>query len=229
MNGDNTTFRKEDILQATDGGLAVFDHFLTGRGGYAPDKNFRNPFYKDTKASCHIYRDKPSGNFRFIDFGDSEYHFDCFGFIGKMFGLDCNQGPDFLEIMRIIDRELALGLQSNADKVAEVLSELKPQVQRASSIPPIVRLPELEERVSEFTAPKSRPFTEEELKYWERFGIKPSTLTAYGVHALDVFEGTTKDGRNYAIRSTPSEPIFAYIGARHAKIYRPSGETVSRT
>ena len=221
MNGGSTPFSRDELLRATAGGLAVFDHFLTGRGGYAPERNFRNPFYDDKKASCHIYQDKPSGNYRFIDFGDSEYHFDCFGFVGKMFNLDCNQGHEFLEIMRIIDRELSLGLQTNTDKVSEILSDLQPKVRRASEIQPLVRLPELEERVTKFEAPKSRAFTEDELGYWRRFGIKESILKDYGVHALDAFEGTTKDGRQYVIHSRPSEPIFAYIGSRHAKIYRP--------
>jgi hypothetical protein len=217
----SSTFNKDLILEATQGGLMVFDHFLTGRGGYAPERSFRNPFYDDKKASCHLYQDKASGNFRFIDFGDNDYHFDCFGFVGHMFNLNCKDSKDFIEILRIIDRELGLGLQSREDKVSEVLKDMAPKVQRASAVQPLVRLPDLDERITTFTPPQTRPFNESELAYWGQYGITGKTLQAYGVHALDTFKGTTKDGRAYTIHARPSEPIFAYIGQRHAKIYRP--------
>ena len=216
-----STFNKDTILEATQGGMAVFEHFLKGRGGFAPERSFRNPFYDDKKASCHIYRDKPSGNYRFIDFGDNDYHFDCFGFVGQMFNLNCNDSKEFVEILRIIDRELGLGLQPREDKVSEVLADMGPRVQRASSVQPLVRLPELDERITDFTPPVTRPFNESELAYWGRYGINEKTLKAYGVHALNAFEGITKDGRPYTIQARMSEPIFAYIGQRHAKIYRP--------
>ncbi|MBR9915568.1 MAG: hypothetical protein GYB32_12210 [Algicola sp.] len=79
---------KEDILSRTTGGLDVFKHFMNPKwpGLYKP---FYNPFYQDSKPSCHIYHEKSSGTYRMIDFGDTDYHYDCFGFIGQLFNLDC--------------------------------------------------------------------------------------------------------------------------------------------
>lgn len=49
---------KDEILSATQAGLAVFKHFIPIN--FKIGKNFLNPFYQDTKASCNIYFDKKS-------------------------------------------------------------------------------------------------------------------------------------------------------------------------
>ena len=51
--------RKDDILRATDKGIHVFRHYL-GKD-FKVGKNFLNPFYRDTKASCNIYYDRKAG------------------------------------------------------------------------------------------------------------------------------------------------------------------------
>ena len=47
------------------------------------------------------------------DFGNEEYSGDCFELVGRLNGLDCRNPKDFVEIMRIIDRDLYLGLSRN--------------------------------------------------------------------------------------------------------------------
>ena len=44
---------KEDILERTGRGLAVFKHYINFP--VRPGKNFRNPLYEDQIASCKIY------------------------------------------------------------------------------------------------------------------------------------------------------------------------------
>ena len=64
--------RKDDILRATDKGIHVFRHYL-GKD-FKVGKNFLNPFYRDTKASCNIYYDRKAGVFKMKDFGNEEYY-----------------------------------------------------------------------------------------------------------------------------------------------------------
>ena len=103
--------RKDDILRATDKGIHVFRHYL-GKD-FKVGKNFLNPFYRDTKASCNIYYDRKAGVFKMKDFGNEEYSGDCFELVGRLNGLDCRNPKDFIEIMRTIDRDLCLGLSRN--------------------------------------------------------------------------------------------------------------------
>ena len=50
--------RKEEILERTSNGLAIFKHYLPGN--WRIGRNFLNPLYEDSKASCNIYFDRRS-------------------------------------------------------------------------------------------------------------------------------------------------------------------------
>lgn len=89
------TLNKDSILQSTEGGLAVFKHFFGARFP-GLKKPFLNPFYEDTKPSCYLFENKDSGVVYFMDFGDQDFQLDCFGFVGKIFNLEC-QGDEFLQ------------------------------------------------------------------------------------------------------------------------------------
>ena len=54
--------RKEEILERTSNGLAVFKHYLPGN--WRIGRNFLNPLYEDSKASCNIYFDRRGGSTR---------------------------------------------------------------------------------------------------------------------------------------------------------------------
>ena len=109
---------KDQILQATDGGLDVFKHFLRSNWP-GLKKSFLNPFYQDTKPSCNIYH---------------EYSCDCFGFVGRIFNLQ-TQGDEFIQIMEIIDRELNLNLSESHDRIRE-LKRRFPVLKTAMKLPP---------------------------------------------------------------------------------------------
>lgn len=100
--------RKEEILERTSNGLSVFKHYIPGN--WRIGRNFLNPLYEDSKASCNIYFDRRSGIYKMKDFGNDSYSGDCFFFVGQLKGLDCNNSLDFVEILETIDRDLGLGL-----------------------------------------------------------------------------------------------------------------------
>ena len=54
--------RKEEILERTSNGLAVFKHYLPGN--WRIGRNFLNPLYEDSKASCNIYFDRRGGIYK---------------------------------------------------------------------------------------------------------------------------------------------------------------------
>ena len=100
--------KKDEILARTDNGLSVFKHYISGN--WRIGRNFLNPLYDDKKASCNVYFDRHHGIYKMKDFGNDGYSGDCFFFVGKLLGLNCASANDFVEIMKIIDKDLALGL-----------------------------------------------------------------------------------------------------------------------
>ena len=90
--------------------LDVFRHYLGEH--IQVGRKFRNPFYHDTHPSCCIYYDRRTGVFRYKDFGDEAYAGDCFDLVATVHNLSQNDSRTFVEILRIIDRELNLGLSA---------------------------------------------------------------------------------------------------------------------
>ena len=76
-------------------------------------RNFLNPLYEDSKASCNVYYDRRSGTYRMKDFGNGDFSGDCFFIVAKIKGLDCKNAADFVEILETIDRELCLGISED--------------------------------------------------------------------------------------------------------------------
>ena len=81
--------KKDEILSRTNNGLSVFKHYLPGN--WRIGRNFLNPLYEDSKASCNIYFDRHSGMYKMKDFGNDSYSGDCFFLVGQLKGLDCNR------------------------------------------------------------------------------------------------------------------------------------------
>ena len=99
---------KNKVLNCTREGLDIFKHYLPCE--WRVGRNFKNPFYEDTKASCNIYFDRRSGMYRMKDFGNLDYSEDCFSMVGKIKNLDCTK--DFTEILKQINEEMNLGLEN---------------------------------------------------------------------------------------------------------------------
>ena len=203
---------KEDILQATDRGLSVFRHYLPVQ--FRIGKKFLNPLYKDTKASCNVYYDRRHSVYKMKDFGNEEYSGDCFELVGTMTGLSCRNAKDFVEIMRIIDHDLHLGLADGYENCVDTSS-----VQ--------VVCPPTPEQVIKKIRPYNivpRAFNETDRIFWSKSRITEHTLNKYNVRPLHSFSSVNQEGKSYTLTETAQEPMYGYVGDKYIKIYRPRSE-----
>ena len=202
--------RKEEILERTSNGLAVFKHYLPGN--WRIGRNFLNPLYEDSKASCNIYFDRRGGIYKMKDFGNDSYSGDCFFLVGQLKGLDCNRAADFVEILEIIDRDLGLGLASGTP-----VSVPPATVRRAVPDKP-EETPEKPVKPYQF---REQKFPLAELVYWQQYGITPELLERYKVCSLREYNSETAEGKPYTYTSSVAEPMYGYKGKQHIKLYRP--------
>ena len=202
--------RKDDILRVTDKGVQVFRFYLPVN--FKVGKNFLNPFYKDTKASCNIYYDRKGGVFKMKDFGNEEYSGDCFELVGKLNGLSCKEPKEFVEIMEIINRDLHLGFSSHEEyQVSHYKVPQKAEV--------ITEVPK--ERVKRPYTIVQKPYSSLELAFWEKSGIGESVLKQYRVVSLKKFSSENAEGKPFSFVSNAEEPVFGYMGKLFVKVYRP--------
>ena len=242
--------KKEEILARTSNGLDVFRHYLPVK--WRVGRNFLNPLYADSKASCNVYYDRRSGTYRMKDFGNGDYSGDCFFLVAKLKGLDCRNAADFVEVLHTIDRELCLGLENDSPEDTAVPDggcrtlRLVPGArehgtrENRSGEGISVRAngngtgkPDgyTEEAAAPFDRPEpkpyrttEKPFTDAELAYWGASGITEELLHRYGAVSLAEYRGETREGKSFGFSSTPAEPMFGYKGKWGVKVYRPMSE-----
>ena len=208
-----TRMNKEDILLLTDKGLAVFKYYIPF--SFKLGRNFLNPLYKDSKASCNVYFDRRNGMYKMKDFGNDDYSGDCFALVGKLNGLNCKEPKDFVQILAIIDRDMHLGL---SDK-----SEMR--ISSTTSVPVIAEVTHVPKRK------KARPytlaqksFTAAELAFWGESGITQEVLKLFRVVSLKKFSSENNEGKPFSIVATDKEPVFGYTAKQYVKVYRPHSE-----
>ncbi len=205
---------KETLLRLTDNGLVVFRHYI--HGDWRLGKNFRNPFYDDKNASFNIYRDKRSGIYKMKDFGNESFSGDCFALVGLICGLSCSIAIEFVEIMRKIDSDISLGLESyNSNRLPMPISK-----ERFAITTDNHKWQE-NERLQKPHKYTTQPFRENEVRYWAQYGIDKKLLEKYNVCSLSEFSSENSEGKPYKFRSSINEPIFGYKGDGYIKIYRP--------
>ena len=204
---------KEDILLLTDKGLAVFKYYIPF--AFKLGRNFLNPLYKDSKASCNVYFDRRNGMYKMKDFGNDDYSGDCFALVGKLNGLNCKEPKDFVQILAIIDRDMHLGL---SDK-----SEMR--ISSTTSVPVIAEVTHVPKRK------KARPytlaqksFTAAELAFWGESGITQEVLKLFRVVSLKKFSSENNEGKPFSIVATDKESVFGYTAKQYVKVYRPHSE-----
>ena len=202
---------KDEILQATDRGLEVFKSFLSGNFKQV-GKAFKNPFYIDNNASCYVFLDKETNTYKFKDFGDPLFFGDCFSLVGLINNIDCKTNIGFVEIMNIINNKLQLNLVNTqaVPAIPKIDSKIKveiitDEIESNEIVEPIIH----------------KNFNDEELKYWQEYGIDQSTLKFYKTISIEKFVGRKKDGKEYSLFSSNTEPIYGYIQNKFIKIYRP--------
>ena len=202
---------KEELLRRTNNGLDVFKHYIPGQ--WKTGRNFLNPLYEDRKASCNVYFDRRGGVYRIKDFGNDEYSGDCFFFVGNLKGLNCNNGADFVEILKTINRDMSLGLDSPDYML--VLPKSTPQKKE-----PVISEPA---KTKPYNIIQQK-FPASELDFWMLSGITPEILKFYKTVSLKEFRSENKDNKPFYFTSSEAEPIFGYMGKRYIKIYRPFSE-----
>ncbi len=201
---------KNEILSLTQGGLNVFSHYL----GFEVNlhRNFRSPFYEDKRASCHIYYDRKTSVYKFYDHGNPTYCGDCFWFVATLMGL--NVKSNFPEVIEAIVQRLGLHLVDRRDgsSVQQQASNSKHSLQNG------LHTQRTEERPYEF---ELQSFDDDLLNYWSHYGIFEDTLRLFRVRSLKCYKSVSSEGKPFELHSTPTEPIFAYVGCDYVKIYRP--------
>lgn len=204
--------KKQDILDKTNGGLEVFRYYL--RGDWQVGKNFKNLLYDDKNASCNIYKDEKHNCYKMKDFGNEMFSGDCFFLVGFLHHLDCKKPSDFVEILKIINRDLGLGLEEKTSFSKATL----PNKNAEKTENELYTDKKSEENTYEFEV---KNFTEKEQDFWAKSGITISVLKSYQVVSLRKFSSVNKKGKPYTLYSTESEPMFGYVFENHLKVYRP--------
>ena len=208
------TMNKDDILRLTDRGMAIFKHYLPTP--FRVGRNFLNPLYEDKHASCNIYYERRSDTYKMKDFGNDDYSGDCFAFVGKLNGLDCKDSKDFIQIMKIIDRDLHLGLSSGNYIETKTITPISPAVTAATS-------PSKVKKARPYTLAQ-KSFTAAELAFWGKSGITQEVLRLFRVVSLKKFSSENNEGKPFSIAATDKEPVFGYTAKQYVKVYRPHSE-----
>lgn len=195
---------KDEILNQTNRGLNVFKHYIAFP--FKVGRNFLNPLYEDSKASCNIYLDKNSNVYRMKDFGNDDFSGDCFSFVAQIKGLNCNHSQSFVEILECMTTDLNLSSNYQSQAPQSVMKS-QPVIKTEKGIKPY-----------KFS---QKSFSFEELAFWSQYGVTSKILDNYKVISLRKYESTTNDGKPYTLESSESKFTFGYLGKRYIKLYRP--------
>ena len=209
---------KEEILEHTNRGLDFFCFYMPI--DFVPKRNFRNPLYKDKRASCNIYLDTKSQCYRMKDFGNEAYSGDCFWFAATMLGLDVRS--DFKKVLLTIIQDLNLNITMDFKTDENRKTKSLKDIRLVSSTSTNAK-EELSEKKKIFKL-YEQPFRADEIAYWQRYGITDKVLQKYHVKSLFRYETISNQGNPFSLTSTKNEPIFCYVMGDFVKIYRPNSK-----
>ena len=209
---------KEKILEHTNRGLEIFCFYMPI--DFVPKRNFRNPLYKDKRASCNIYLDTKSQCYRMKDFGNEAYSGDCFWFAATMLGLDVRS--DFKKVLLTIIQDLNLNITMDFKTDENRKTKSLKDIRLVSSTSTNAK-EELSEKKKIFKL-YEQPFRADEIAYWQRYGITDKVLQKYHVKSLFRYETISNQGNPFSLTSTKNEPIFCYVMGDFVKIYRPNSK-----
>ena len=209
---------KEEILEHTNRGLEIFCFYMPI--DFVPKRNFRNPLYKDKRASCNIYLDTKSQCYRMKDFGNEAYSGDCFWFAATMLGLDVRS--DFKKVLLTIIQDLNLNITMDFKTEENRKTKSFKDIRLVSSTSTNAK-EELSEKKKIFKL-YEQPFRADEIAYWQRYGITDKVLQKYHVKSLFRYETISNQGNPFSLTSTKNEPIFCYVMGDFVKIYRPNSK-----
>ena len=154
--------------------------------------------FRNEKTPSFIIGNK-HGRLTFIDFGDTSKRGSCFDFVKMLFNI-----PDYHDALRMIDRDLGLGLtrETNTKEYKKIVTEYKQPVRMSKTYSKIQVI--------------TKKFTKEELAYWAQYQIDIEDLKANNVYSL------SKVYLNKQLFPTSLDELrFGYLYGDKWKIYRP--------
>lgn len=157
-------------------------------------KKYHSPFRKDKTPNLTFFL-KPDKSIGFKDFSDGKTG-DCFQFVEYLFNIN------YFEAMCKIDQDFGLGLMSGSTTKFKVNLVKKPDFthQQAQKLIQII----------------SKPFTQEELDYWESFYITQVELFNHNIHSVNKLYVNKR-----LIPNIEKDMRFAYVFDKYIKIYSP--------
>lgn len=190
--------KKELTMDSILEKLSDFDIFRY----YMPTKDWElnnvtySPFREERNPSFLIGNKK--GYISYIDFGDTSKRGDCFQFVKQLFNLSTLD-----DALKLIDRDFKLGIATGVDtgEYKKITSSYKqPEVTKRNSLIQVV----------------SRPFTKEELQYWNEYHQDVQDLRKNNIYSI---KKLFLNKKIFYLKDT--ELRFGYFYDGHWKIYRP--------
>jgi len=172
---------------------------------YMPSKNWKinqvtySPFRNEKNPSFMIGNKR--GVLSFIDFADDTRRGGCFDFVQMLFNL-----ASLHDVLRMIDRDFGLGISNGkaTEEYKKVVAEYKQ--------------PEESKRYSLIQV-QTRPFTQEELAYWNQYHQDIQDLRDNNIYSI---KKLYLNKQLFSLKET--ELRFGYLYNGHWKIYRPLNE-----
>jgi len=189
-----TTLTPETILQR----ITEYDIFRW----YMPDKNWKlnavtySPFRNENNPSFLI--GNRYGKLSFVDFADGTKKGDCFTFVKLLFNL-----ASIDDVLKLIDRDFGLGISG---KPTGEYKKITAEYQQPE---------ELGKRYSHIQV-VTRPFTQEELAYWNLYYQDIQDLRDNNIYSI---KKLYFNKQLFFLKDT--ELRFGYFYDGHWKIYRP--------
>lgn len=178
--------------------------FYMPEKGWKPNQATLSPFRKEDNPSFMI--GNRHGNLAFIDFTNTDLRGDCFTFVKRLLNL-----ANMDEVLHTIDKDFGLGISSKTVTAdyKKIVSEYK-------------QPEDLGKRYSLIQA-VTRPFTTEELSYWNEYHQSLDDLRANNVYSI---KSLYLNKSKFILKDT--ELRFGYLYDGHWKIYRPFNDKKSK-
>lgn len=162
-------------------------------------KLFRSKLRNDKNPTCSMYRNK-SGSLIYKDFATDQY-LNCFGYVMELFRCD------YYTALRIIANDFNI---VHDDSFVRNSGRIIPKEFK------------IEEKEFSRIQIEAKDFSEQELKWWEKFGVTKEILDKYNVYSC---KHVFLNGQLIA-KSQQHCPIFGYYGKKYQgnelwKIYFP--------
>lgn len=185
----------KEFLQSKYSDETYFEYYL---GFPVTKKLFTSVLRSDKKPTCSFYRNK-NGDLIYKDFGTGD-GFNFIGLVMEMFNLN------YYQAITKIASDFGL-IKTN---IVSVKSEIKESTNKILDTGPT------------YIQVTTKPFSKEELNWWNKFGIEQELLDKYKVFSC---EHVFINGR-LSVSSTPNNYIFGYYfgtnnGRELWKIYMP--------